>query len=275
LLAFGISPAADYDRPDFFDDVRVRRGIAQCIDREAVALASSVPRDRILHSYLPPEHPLHADEALAIWEYDPEAGGTQLGQAGWRDLDGDGVRQAEGIPGVAHGTPFRITFHTTDDADRLRGAQVIESNLRACGIEVTAQVLTGDELFAPGPGGVLFGRRFDLAQFSWRVTEVPLCDLFLSSQMPTARNWNRPNVAGFISAEYDDACRRALQALPGSVEYVAGHKEAQRVFSERLPVLPLFGRQRVTLASTKVTGLVPTASGRSELWNLEEISVQR
>lgn len=274
LLAFGISPASGYERPDFFEDLRVRRGVAHCIDRQAVAGASSIAGDAVPHSYLPPEHPLYADEHLTTWEYDPEAGQAYLVQAGWRDMSGDGVREATGIPGIADGTPFRINYHTTDDPRRLRGAQQIQSDLRACGIDVTLHVLPAEELFAPGPEGVLFGRRFDLAQFSWGVTDVPLCDLFVSSQMPAGNHWSRPNVAGFISAEYDDACRQALQALPPTTDYIVGHTEAQRIFSEQLPALPLFGHQRITLARTSVTGLIPTPSQPSELWNLEQVSLQ-
>ncbi len=274
-LAFGISPALGYERPDFFEDARVRRGIALCIDRRAVARASSVSDDRVAHSYVPPEHPLYGGEELLTWDYDPEAGRGYLDQAGWRDLDGDGVRQAQGIPGIADGTPFRITYHTSDAPFRLDGARVVKEGLGACGIEVSLQVLAPHELFAPGPDGVVFGRRFDLVQFAWGVTNIPLCDLFLSSQMPTERNWSRPNVAGFISAEYDDACRKALNTLPNSEDYVGGHLEAQRVFSEQLPVLPLFGHQRVTLVRDGVTGVIPTPSSRSELWNLEQISVER
>jgi ABC-type oligopeptide transport system substrate-binding subunit len=97
----------------------------------------------------------------------------------------------------------------------------------------------------------------------------------LSSQIPGEGGWSRPNVAGFIDGEYDDACRAALEALPDTGDYVARHTEAQRIFSERLPVLPLFQRQKVTLARASVMGLAPNASQRSELWNLEQIDVFR
>ncbi len=273
FLAFGISPALDYDRPDFFEDVRVRRGIARCIDRRALAEAASVPAGRVAHSYVPPEHPLYADQALAAWDYDPEAGRQLLTQAGWHAAD-DGVRRALGIPGIPDGTPFEITYHTSDDPVRGRTAELVQADLKACGIQASLHLLPPEELFAPGPEGVLFGRRFDLAQLAWRGAGLPLCDLFLSSQMPGEGNWGRPNLAGFINAEYDDACRRALKALPDSEDHASSHAEAQRIFSEQLPVLPLFGHQRVTLARTSVAGLIPTPSQRSELWNLEQLDLQ-
>jgi peptide/nickel transport system substrate-binding protein len=275
MLACGISPASGYNRPDFFEDVRVRRGIAQCVDRQAVANASSITGGTVPHSIVPPEHPLYANERLTVWEHDPEAGQLLLAQAGWYDEDGDGVREAHGVTGVADGTRFEATYYTTEDPRRLRTAQLVQAQLRACGIQTNLQALPSAELFALGPEGPLFGRRFDLAQFSWQAAEAPLCDLFLSSQIPGDRDWSRPNVAGFIDGEYDAACRRALEMLPPWADYVVAHAEAQRIFSEQLPVLPLFRHQRLTLVHASVVGLIPTPSERSELWNLEQVDVRR
>jgi peptide/nickel transport system substrate-binding protein len=297
-LAFGISPVGarsprPYDRPDFFEDVRVRQGIALCIDRSVLA-----PTGRVSHSYLPPEHPLYAGDALTTWGYDREAGQKLLATAGWYDEDGDGVREAHAIPGIPDGTPFQVTYHTTDDPLRFQTAQLIQANLAACGIQVSVETMSSEALFAPGPEGTLFGRRFDLAQFSWRAASDPLCDLFLSSQMPDAGHWDRPNVAGFLDDEYDTACLSAnvagflddeydtaclsvLEALPDNAvgarsprPYAAGHVEAQRIFSERLPVLPLFQRPKVTLARASVTGLIPDPTEPSELWNVEQFDVR-
>ena len=274
LLAFGISPALGYERSDFFEDVRVRQGIARCVDRQAIAQQVLGPSGEPLHSYLPPDHPLYAGDALAAWGYDPAAGQALLANAGWYDEDGDSVREAHTIPGIADGVPFRVTYHTTGDPLRVQMAQLIGDNLAECGIQISVETLPPETLFAPGPEGVLFGRRFDLAQFSWRATPDPLCDLFISSQMPAAGRWDGPNVAGFLDDEYDTACLTALEASLGSEEYAAGHAEAQRIFSERLPVLPLFQRQKVTLARSLVIGLAPDPTQVSELWNIEQIDVR-
>ena len=134
LLAFGISPAQGYDRPDFFEDVRVRQGIALCIDRQAIAEQVLGVSGRVLDSYLPPEHPLHAGGALTTWAYDPAAGQALLAAAGWQDEDGDSVREAHNIPGVATGAPFQVTYHTTGDPLRVQVGQLVRSHLTACGM---------------------------------------------------------------------------------------------------------------------------------------------
>ncbi|MDY7079879.1 MAG: ABC transporter substrate-binding protein [Chloroflexota bacterium] len=274
FLAFDISPAPAHGRPDFFEDVRVRQAIALCIDRQVIAEQVLGASGRVSHSTLPPEHPLYAGDALTTWGYAPVAGQTLLATAGWYDTDGDGTREAHSIPGIADGTPFQVNYQTTDDPLRVQVSQLVQAYLSKCGIQVNVETQPPEDLFAPGPEGVLFGRRFDLAQFSWRATSVPLCDLFLSSQIPDAGHWGSPNVVGFLDDEYDTACLSALEALPGSAEYATGHIEAQRIFSERLPALPLFQRPKVTLALPSVIGLAPDPAQASELWNIEQLGLR-
>ena len=274
LLAFGISPAVGYERPDFFEDVRVRQAVALCIDRQALAEQVLDPSGRVLDGPLPPEHPLYAGEVLNAWEYAPATAEILLAAAGWIDDDGDGVREARGIPGIVDGTPFHVIYHTTDDPVRVQMADRIQAYLVGCGIQVDVETLPPETFFTPGPEGVLFGRRFDLGQFSWRAQSDPLCELFLSNQIPDPGDWGRPNVAGFLDDGYDTACRSALSSPPGSQEYAAGHAEAQRIFSERLPVLPLFQRPKVVLASRSVIGLAPDPTQHSELWNIEQLDLR-
>lgn len=280
LLAFGISPARDYDRPDFFEDVRVRQAVALCVDRQAIVNQVIGPSGRVLHSIVPPEHPLYAGDALTAWEYTPAAGQTLLANAGWTDADGDGVREAHDIPrmsairSVAGDTPFQVTYHTTGEPQRVQTARLIQAHLAECGIQANLEVVDPETLFVPGPDGLLFGRRFDLAQFSWRIAPEPVCDLFLSAQVPDTGRWDRPNVTGFLDDEYDVACLSALAALPGSEGHTTGHVEAQRILSERLPVLPLFQYSKVTLARPSVIGLAPDPTQASELWNVEQLDLR-
>ena len=273
LLAFGITPQRGYERPDFFEDVRVRQAVASCIDRQAIVSQTIGLPSQVLHSYLPPEHPLHAGDALRVWPYDPAAGQALLDSAGWRDEDGDGVREAYNIPGISSGTPFQVSYHTSNDPLRIQVAQLIQAQLAACGIQVNLNPMMATALFAPGPEGPLFGRRFDLAQFSWQASVDPLCDLFLSSQMPDPGRWQRPNVGGFLDDDYDVACRAALEAIPDSAIYVTKQIESQAIFSQRLPVLPLFQRLKVTFATPVVVGLSPNVSEASELWNVEQLDI--
>ena len=143
-------------------------------------------------------------------------------------------------------------------------------------------------MFAGGPEGALFGRHFDLIQFAWATGVEPPCDLFLSSQTPgpageewisiqdgTARTfsingWNVQNNTGFANEDYDRACSTALGSLPGQPEYEAAHREAQRIFAEQLPVVPLVLHLKLAASRPDMCGLIMDPTALNELWNIEE-----
>jgi peptide/nickel transport system substrate-binding protein len=278
-LDFGIAPADWAPRPNFFGDVRTRQALARCIDRARIANAVlsgwGSPTAAVAHSYVAPEHPLYAAGQLYQWDYDPLAGQALLAEIGWRDENGDGVREAYGVQGVAQGTPFSVKLLTTDDYP-IHGqtASALVDDLSACGVGVTVEVLPPEEFFADGPDGWVFGRQFDLALFSWlNGLEAP-CELYLSDQIPGPENWwAASNNPGYVSADYDAACRAARAALPGVDEYTYFHHQAQRIFSYDLPVLPLYFVPQVVAARPGVSGVTLDPGQYLPLWNIEAFAV--
>ncbi len=273
---FGIDPVSDYDRPDFFGDVRVRQAIAMCLDRQRVVNTLLYGRSTVMDSYIPPEHPLYAGDRLTTYDYDPEAGVALLEEIGWMDIDGDGTREAQDVEGVPDGT--RLEFEWGFPAQPMREAYVrmLEQDLAECGIQVDPQSYPQPEFYADGPDGPLFGRRFDLASFAWLADVLPPCDLYLGSEIPTEENgWIGSNNTGFDDAAYNEQCARALDALPGTEEYVEAHKEAQRIFSEQLPVIPLFPYLKIAASRPEVEGLQVDPTENSEMWNIEAFDLER
>jgi peptide/nickel transport system substrate-binding protein len=57
--------------------------------------------------------------------------------------------------------------------------------------------------------------------------------------------------------------------------YVQRHLEAQRIFSEQLPALPLFLRLKTAATRINVTGFEMDATEPSELWNIEAFDLER
>jgi len=275
-LDFGIEPADWVGRPDFFGDVRVRQAIAQCVDRERIA-REAIPyaEASVAHSYIAPEHPLYAGDQLYHWAYSVPNGQSLLDAVGWRDEDGDGIREAHGVSGTADGTPFSVTLLTSGNHPaHERIARILVENLQACGIGLTVEYLVAEELFADGPDGPVFGRQFDLALFSWLNGLDAPCNLYLSSEIPRAENWwATSNSPGYASVEYDAACQSALNALPGTEDYTRFHIEAQRIFSQDLPVLPLYFVPELVATRPEVGGVVLDPSEYLELWNIEAFDV--
>ncbi len=275
-LDFGIAHARWVRKPSFFADVRVRQAVAQCIEREKVA-GKTLPYGgaTVAHSYVPPEHPLYAGDSLYRWSYDLFAARSLLDEIGWRDEDGDGLREAHGVPGIANYTPFTVTLLTTGEHPaRRRAVEILKADLAACGIGVGVRYLPAEEFFADGPDGPIFGRQFDLALFSWLNGLDAPCELYLSSEIPTQENWwAASNDPGYTNDEYDAVCQAALNSLAGTEDYFRYHREAQRIFSHDLPALPLYFAPKLVAVRPGVTGVVLDPSEYLELWNIEEFDL--
>ena len=66
--------------------------------------------------------------------YDPEAAKALLDEAGWRDEDGDGMREAHGVDGVKDGAKLSITMNGYTGFDMLDLIELaVQEDLRPSG----------------------------------------------------------------------------------------------------------------------------------------------
>ena len=275
-LDFGIQPAEWVRRPDFFGDVRTRHAVAMCIHRERIA-GEAIPyaKAAVADSYVANEHPLHAGDQTSRRDYSPAEAFSLLDEIGWQDEDGDGIREAHGVEGVANQTPFSVTLlSNSDHLAHQRTARILTENLAACGIGLGVAYYPGEQLFADGPDAPVFGRQFDLVLFSWLNDLDAPCWLYLSSEIPKSENWwAASNNPGYASEDFDQACLSALSSWPGTAAYRRDHIEAQRIFSNDLPVIPLYFVPKLIAARPGVTGVILDPSQFLDLWNIEAFDV--
>ncbi len=271
---FGINPVPEYDRPDFFEDLRMRQAFAYCMDRQAVVDTILYGRSIVISTYIPPEHPVYA-EGLTEYPYDPDKGKALLEEMGWV-VGADGVREAKGVEGIADGTLLEFKWGSTTAAMRVQYMQLFQQNLADCGFKVNLDNMASGQWFADGPDGPLFGRRYDVGSFAWLTGVEPSCSLYLGSETPSEENgWAGQNNPGFMNDAFDAACKRALGALPGTTDYIEGHKDAQRIFSEQLPVVPLFLRLKLAATRPEVKGFIMDPTQNSEMWNVEAFDLEQ
>ncbi len=283
-IAFNINPYGDTaaTRPNWFQDARVRQAMLLCTDRQRMIDDVLYGRSEVIDSYVPAAHPLYAAEELTQWPYDPAAGNALLDEAGY------GRRGADGIRLDLAGARFAPALSTTaGNALRLQVSQIFRENMAACGIDVALTYLPPSVFLAAGPEGVLFGRRYDLGLFAWLTGVRPACDLYMGWRVPgpagevfkatgvpyTGWGGDNFNQTGWANPAYDAACQTALGSLPGTPAYVAAHTEAQRIFAQELPVLPLFLGLKVSATQPDVLNFSLDPTQNSELYNLYEIDV--
>lgn len=261
----GFAAARNPDGTPVFQDVRVRRAFAHCLDRQALTQAVQPGNAQAPPVYVPLAHPFYSAEAIVETPFDSGRGRALLAEAGWTDSDGDGVLDRGG-------TRMSMNYYTGPAGNTLRErtAELIRDQLRAnCGIEINVSILPRPELFAGyNDGGYLFGRKYDLAEFGWLVGPLPACEVYLSRELPTAAYTDGSNNVGYQSAAYDQACEAALTTLDGEAQKRL-HQAAMAVFSQDLPSLTLYARLKIAVARPEVQGLALDATIRSELWNVE------
>ncbi len=88
-------------------EVQVRAALVQGVNRAQVLANSSQGWGVVAHSPVPVNNWAHKPDMAQI-PFDPLQAVRLLDDSGWRDRDGDGIREREG-------NPFRLTLHTSDD----------------------------------------------------------------------------------------------------------------------------------------------------------------
>lgn len=273
-LDFNITPVESYrgaaatllasDGERLFTKKEFRQAIAYCLDRQAIVDTTTNGAAVVQHTYTAADHPLYAGDAnITIYEFDSEKGKELLAGLGWTDTDGDGILDD------GKGTKLSFIHSTRTNPLREKVTQVVQAQLKEnCGIETKIE-LYGGEYFSDGPDGLVFGRQYDMGEFAWLTGVEPPCTLYISSQLPSAElGWGNSNNVGFLNPEFDAACNAAVQALDEATK-AAKHAEAQKIFTEHLPSLPLFARAKILVTRPNVVGVIMDPTANSEFWNVE------
>ncbi len=168
-------------------DVKVRQAIALAFDR------FSVCKDLLLGLTKPPAtywaNTPWQDPTLEPWPYDPEQAKQLLDEAGWKDTNGDGVRDKDGVELV-------LTLGTTTREIRRDVQAVAQQQLAQVGIKLELANADSDIFFGSyGEGGPCATGQYDIFEYS-TVTNYPdpdtadwLCSEIPSDENPTGVNW--------------------------------------------------------------------------------------
>ena len=280
-LDFGIKPASyddGYtplfgDRQDLLGDVRTRQGLAYCLDRQKVVMAVLGGISKVPDTFISPDHPLYYADAQK-YAYENNSGVKLLEQAGWLDTDNNPAtpRIAQNVQNVTNGTPLVLNYVTTSALQRRQVSEILAQSLSQCGVGVNLKYLSQDELYAPGPDGILFGRKFDLAEYAiGSIGTEPPCAWFMSSQVPTKdNNWLGINISGYSNADYDALCRKAQNSTPASQAYKDAYAQVQTIFTNDLPSVPLYMRIKAAATRKDMCNFTLDTFAVNDLWNIEE-----
>ena len=207
----------------FFQEKAVRQALLYAIDRESIVQEDLHGMGIVAHSPILPHTWAYADD-VPVYPYDPERARQLLEDAGWRDVDGDGIREKDGIP-------LRFTLHGDDDPVRAAILNRIASNWRAIGVAAIPQPVTFPWLV----GDFLETRAFEAALVFWRLYGDPdPYPLWHSTQVETGQNY-----AGWQSLDADKLMEEARRT-PDPNRRIRLYREFQYLFAEEVPGLLLY-----------------------------------
>ena len=229
-----------------FGEAAVRRALALAIDREELLRAVLRGHGTRASGVIPPWHPYAPD--LEPLPYAPDSARTLLERAGWRDADGDGVRER-------NGRPLRFVLLASQRNPTFGDlVQVLQAQLADVGVVVEPRLLEWQTVLSRHRA-----RDFDAVLTNWvldgfRVDPRPL---FHSDQVPVEGSANRSSYASPLADSLMDLGVRLTDD--------ARAREVWRRFAETVqrdqPITVLFWNDELAGVTRSLTGVRMDARG--------------
>lgn len=224
----------------------VRQAIAQGINVQRVIAEAMGGYGYALAGDVLPSIPWAYAEDVAPGVYEPSQARVLLDEAGWRDADGDGVRE-KGERRMA----LRLDVNAGNPV-RVAAAERIAQDLAALGIAVELSPAAFEDVAAN-----LLGQRFDLALMGWEnLAADPGLNAFWSSKDDAPGVG--ANFTSFQDADVDVWLDQA-KTLPGCELGDRGelYRQVQRRVAEGLPYVFLAGETALWAYAPGWTGIAP------------------
>jgi len=239
FLQFNLRDPKRHAAPNaLFGDRALRRALAMAIDRPA--MVKNVYDTLAAVPFGPAPRSLGiADTNIRQLPYDTVAAKRMLDSLGWRDSNGDGVRDRRG-------TPLRFSLAVPSSSKpRQRMAVLLQEQLKRVGAEVVI-----DELDLNTMVGKLMGRNFDAALMSWHPDPTP-SSIRQVWTTAASREKGGLNFGSYESAAFDAQIDSATSAH--SVEQArALYHRAYQTFVEDEPAVLLYEPDLVAAASKRI-----------------------
>ena len=231
----GVDETAIYwnQRHPPFRDRNIRRALTLAIDRHELIQVLNYPEDTPIFDVIFTEQQIRRGELPPPLPYDPEEANYLLDEAGWRDVDGDGIRER-------HGTPF--LFSTLIARSAAWGgtlgeaaAVYLQEQLHQVGIQMDILILDPPAARA----------RFEAGEFEAAIWTNDRRHLDLYSE-GSPFGYGNPTVIDLL---------KKIQASMNPHEIDRLYRELWPIFQAELPITGLYPLVYTTVAHRRVQGL--------------------
>lgn len=225
-----------------FDILELRQALQWATDQAAVNDLAYGGLYLVSDGPLNVVHPCHWEGAADMYGYDPDRARELLAGIGYTDSDGDGIREARGVPGVEDGTPLRMRWTVLHHTEI---GEVVQGQWREVGIDLQLEQVAG-----PIQLERRNARDFDLMYERQRTPDPAILELVWNSANDVEGGWAW---TGFVNAELDDAVTQILR-VADPVERCELAYTAQRIILENAVMLPTLSQPQFYALSASVKG---------------------
>ncbi len=243
-------------RHPLFRDPRVRRALTLAIDRRELHQVLNFPEDLPIVDGMYTERQLRRGELPAPLPYDPEQAKRLLAEAGWRDPDGDGIRERNGVEAT-----FTALVRVGHAALPEQTAIYVQDQLRRVGVRMEVQNLRS----------ALLSERMRAGEFDAAFDFFPNAETLV----PSLRGewFGEGSRIGYTNPELVKLLETALITIePEANDQI--YREVTEIFRADLPVTFLFPPTVINVAHRRFHGSSPRrapSEGRLEdAWIEEE-----
>ncbi len=236
-------------------DKRVRQALVYAINRDELVNQLFEGKQVVSHSFLPEKHYGYS-KSVKKYNYDPNRAKQLFAEAGYT-AGADGILQKGG-------QRLSLVFMTTaGNRTREQVQQILQSMWKQVGVEVKIQNQPARAYF----GDTLPSRKFELAMFAWVFGPNADCEgLYTGDTIPTAEHHEGQNYPGYKNDEVTKLCH----AIPEELEQakrVEMFKRIQELWTEDVPVIPLYLRSDYTSHKAGLQNFKPTGADTPVTWN--------
>lgn len=227
------------------DDARVRRAIAQSIDRRGISTKITLGKYPVADSDRP-RFSFAYDASVKQPRYDPVAADRALDVAGYTRGPG-GMRRK-------NGKPLALTYvQFPETTTGVRAAALVQRELFDRGIDVTIKSISNAQLFLPArDGGTLAKGAFDMAYVPWMMGADP-DDRFLLACTDGIKNYMR-----YCDRDVD-RLENVAAAEPDRAKRKLAYAQIDARVARDVPIVYLFNPNYIYAYAPRLQGFAPNA----------------
>jgi peptide/nickel transport system substrate-binding protein len=230
---------------------RVRQALAHAVDRTSIINRVLMGQGAPLHTHIVPLYRWAYHDGLEPRGHDPEKAMEMLEAAGWRDEDGDDIRECHGCGTTEDGARMVLNLRTHIDNEIYEDVGIlIQQQLIDVGVEVEFEPMEWHAF-----QDKLLGQIFDMAIVGWRGV-VPDGEAFFDARGDVPGNGF--NVCSFYGPDYERLQLKAKTVEGCSYEdRGAAYREIQGIMREEQPYIWLYVPRRLTIINKRLGNVNP------------------